>query len=210
MTLIEIMVTLAIVGLVLGITISQIGGSFDSKARQATREFSATIRYLYNKAASENLTMRVVFDFEKQSYWVEATGDRFLLENEEARAERAKKEKKPESKPEARTEAKSDGTSDVPVETAVQKAEAKFGAVDSHLLKPTQLPGGVFFKDIYTEHDSSPVTSGNAYVYIFPNGSVERAIVNFRNEDDSEKRAVELNPMTGDSRVYEEYKELKK
>lgn len=187
MTLIEIMVTLAIIGLVLGITISQIGSTFDSRARQATRELSSTIRYLYNKAASENLTMRLVFDFEKQSYWVEATADRFLLENEEAREARAKKEKKPES-----------------------KSEAKFGAVDSHLLKPFQLPGGVFFKDIHTEHDSGPVTGGNAYIYIFPNGSVERAIVNFRDEEDSEKRAVEINPMTGGSRVYEEYRELKK
>lgn len=204
MTLIEIMVTLAIVGLVLGVTISQIGGSFDSKARDASREFSAVIRYLYNKAASENLTMRVVFDFEKQSYWVEATADRFLLENEAERAERAKKEKKPESK------SGSDGNSDAPAETPIQKAEAKFGAVDSHLLKPIQLPGGVFLKDIYTEHDPGPVGAGTAYIYIFPNGSVERAIVNLRNEDDSEKRAIEINPMTGDSRVYEEYKELKK
>ncbi len=198
MTLIEIMVTLAIIGMVLGITISQIGGTFDSHARQATRELSATIRYLYNKAASENLTMRTVFDFEKQSYWVEATTDRFLLENEEARAARAKKEKKTEPKSNAKGE------------TPIQKAEAKFGAVDSHLLKPTQLPGGVFFKDIYTEHDAGPVSAGNATIYIFPNGSVERAIVNFRNEDDSERRAVEINPMTGDSRVYEEYRELKK
>lgn len=197
MTLIEIMVTLAIVGLVMGITVSQMGEGFDSKAQQATGEFSAIVRYLYNKAASENLTMRVVFDFEKQSYWVEATGDRFLLENEEARLARTNKEKKPEEKSDTE-------------ETPIQKAEASFGAVDSHLLKPTQLPGGVLLKDIYTEHDSGPVSGGNAYIYIFPNGSVERAIVNFRNEDDTEVRAVELNPMTGDSRFYEEYKELKK
>lgn len=206
MTLIEIMVTLAIVGLILGITISQIGDTFDSKARQATRELSATIRYLYNKAASESLTMRVVFDFEKQSYWVEATADRFLLESDEARLERAQKEKKPESASGETSGEKSDDAAEV----AIQKAEAKFGAVDSHLLKPTQLPGGVFYKDIYTEHDSGPVSGGTAYIYIFPSGFVERAIVNFRNEDDSEKRAVEINPMTGDSRVYEEYRELKK
>lgn len=202
MTLIEIMVTLAIVGMILGITISQIGDTFDSKARQATRELSATIRYLYNKAASESLTMRVVFDFEKQSYWVEATADRFLLESDEARLARAQKEKKPDSA--------SGEKSDDAAEVAIQKAEAKFGAVDSHLLKPTQLPGGVFYKDIYTEHDSGPVSGGTAYIYIFPSGFVERAIVNFRNEDDSEKRAVEINPMTGDSRVYEEHRELKK
>lgn len=199
MTLIEIMVTLAIVGLIMGVTISQIGGSFDSKAMQATDELSATIRYLYNKAASEGLTMRVVFDFEKQSYWVEATADRFLLESGD---ERDKKEKKTEAKPKEK--------SDDAAEVAVQKAEAAFGAVDSHLLKPYQLPGGVFFKDIFTEHDSGPVSSGTAYIYIFPSGFVERAIVNFRNEDDSEKRAVEINPMTGDSRVYEEYREFKK
>lgn len=205
MTLIEIMVTLAIVGMILGITISQIGETFDSKVNQATSELAATIRYLYNKAASENLTMRIVFDLEKQSYVVEATTDIYLLESEEAKLERLKKEKEATS-----SLSKGGKTADGKAKTPVAKAEAKFGGVDSHLLKPTQLPGGIFFKDIYTEHDSGPVDKGNATIYIFPSGYVERAIINFRNEEDSEKRALVINPMTGDSRVYEEYRELKK
>lgn len=204
MTLIEIMVTLAVVALVLGITISQLSDSFDTRARQATRELSATVRYLYNKSASENLTMRLVFDMEKNTYHVEATTDLYQLESEEEKQERLKREQK--SKPSSESTKAADGTT----ETPVQKAEAKFGAVDSHLLKPSQLPGGVFFKDIYTEHDNGPVTKDKAYIYIFPSGYVERAVVNFRNEDDSERRAVVVNPMTGATRVYEEYKELKK
>jgi prepilin-type N-terminal cleavage/methylation domain-containing protein len=208
MTLIEIMVTLAVVGLVLGITISQLGDTFDSRARQATRELSATIRYLYNKAASENLTMRLVFDFEKQSYNVEATADLYQLENEEDREERLKREQK--AKPKSETKAASSSKDATPEETPVQKAEAKFGAVDSHLLKPYQLPNGVFFKDIYTEHDNRPISKDKAYIYIFPSGYVERAIINLRNEDDSELRAIEVNPMTGATRIYEEYRELKK
>lgn len=209
MTLIEIMVTLAVVGLVLGITISQLGDTFDSRARQATRELSATIRYLYNKAASENLTMRLVFDMEKNAYHVEATADLFQLESEEDRLERVKREQK--AKPKSETKAATSSDKDAkPEETPVQRAEAKFGAVDSHLLKPYQLPNGVFFKDIYTEHDNGPVSKDKAYIYIFPSGYVERAIINLRNEDDSELRAIEVNPMTGATRVYEEYRELKK
>lgn len=207
MTLIEIMVTLAVVGLVLGITISQLGDTFDSRARQATREISATIRYLYNKAASENLTMRLVFDFEKQSYYVEATSDLYQLESEEDRLERLRRAEKAKPKTETKSEKSSE---EEKTETPVQKAEAKFGAVDSHLLKPYQLPGGVFFKDIFTEHDSGPVSKDKAYIYIFPSGYVERAIINLRNEDDSSLRAIEVNPMTGNSKIYEEYRELKK
>lgn len=200
MTLIEIMITLAIVAMVLGLVGSRVGGSFDSKAAQATQDLSAIIRYLYNKAASEGLTMRVVIDMgsEKQSYWVEATADRFLLESDEAREARL------------RNMEKSDGKSDSASKTSVQTAEDKFGPVDSHLLKPTELPDGVFFKDVYTDHDPGPVSAKKAYIHIFPDGSVERAVVNFRNEDDTQHRAVEINPMTGDSRFYEEYKELKK
>lgn len=209
MTLIEIMVTLAVVGLVLGITISQLGDTFDSRARQATRELSATIRYLYNKSASENLTMRLVFDLEKNAYHVEATADLFQLESEEERLERVKREQKAKPKTETKTTSSADADA-AQEETPVQRAEAKFGAVDSHLLKPYQLPSGVFFKDIYTEHDSGPVSKDKAYIYIFPSGYVERSIINLRNEDDSEKRAVEVNPMTGATRVYEDYKELKK
>ena len=209
MTLIEIMVTLAVVGLVLGITISQLGDTFDSRARQATRELSATIRYLYNKAASENLTMRLVFDMEKNAYHVEATADLFQLESEEDRLERVKREQKAKPKTETKAATSSDEET-ASEETPVQRAEAKFGAVDSHLLKPYQLPNGVFFKDIYTEHDSGPISKDKAYIYIFPSGYVERAIINLRNEDDSEQRAIEVNPMTGATRIYEEYRELKK
>jgi len=198
MTLIEIMVTLGVIALIMGITISQLGGTFDAHAREATERLASTIRYLYNKAASENLTMRLVFDFEKRTYNVEATADRFLIEKGDPRDKQKRKSEKS-------TEKAAEGEI-----TPIQKAEASFGAVDSYLLKPVELPGGVFIKDIYTEHDQGPVTSGTAYIYIFPSGYVEHAIINFRNEEDSEQRSLEINPMTGNSRRYDEYREPQK
>jgi prepilin-type N-terminal cleavage/methylation domain-containing protein len=201
MTLIEIMVTLAVVALILGVTVNRMSDSFDSRAFEATERLASTIRYLYNKSASENLTMRMVFDFEKRAYHVEATADQFLIDNPEAR-DRLSVESKP-----------SELSAEKPKEgevTPIQKAEAKFGEVDSYLLKPVELPGGVFLKDIFTEHDSGAVDQGKAYIYIFPSGYVEHAIINLRNEDDSARRALEINPMTGNSKAYDDYRTPKK
>lgn len=205
-TLIEILITLAIVVMIMGLAVSKMGDSFESQAYDAAKQLASTVRYLFNKAASENLTMRIEFDFEKRSYAVQATQDAYRLESEDARKERLQKKKDALSslpKPDKES-------ADAKVKAPEGDGESGFAAVDAYLLDPVTLPGRVLLKDIFTEHDNGPVSQGKASIYIFPNGYVERSIINFKNEDDTEHVAIEINPMTGAAKILDEYKELKK
>lgn len=205
-TLIEILITLAIVVMIMGLAVSKMGDSFESQAYDAAKQLASTVRFLFNKAASENLTMLIEFNFEKQSYVVKATADTYRLESEDAKKERQQKKKdalvalpQPDK-----------GSTESDAKAPASEGEAGFSAVDSYLLDPVTLPTRVLLKDVFTEHDNGPVSQGTASIYIFPNGYVERSIINFKNEDDTEHVAVEINPMTGAAKILDEYKELKK
>jgi prepilin-type N-terminal cleavage/methylation domain-containing protein len=78
-TLLEIVVSLAVIGLMLGIVVSRMDTMLEWDMKSASTKLASTIRYLYNKAATEGLYMRLVLDLEEQAYWVEATTDPFTF-----------------------------------------------------------------------------------------------------------------------------------
>lgn len=219
-TILEILVALAVAGLMLGIVTSQLRDWFSINVKSATRKLSSTIRYLHDKASTQNLYIRLVFDFEKNSYWVEATTERFLLTSKEIledEREEIKKEKEEEKKEvkeaPAATETAEAGEGETETEeiTYVKKYRTpEFGAVDEFLLKPVRLPEGVLIKDIYTSHDEGPVEGGKAFIHFFPNGYIEPAIINLMDEDDEVHISIEINPIVGDTYVREEYRSWEK
>ena len=90
----------------------------------------------------------------------------------------------------------------------IKAPEPNFGAVDSHLLRPTKLPDTVFFKDLHVEHRQYPVEGGKEFIYFFPNGYVERAIINLRDEEDEVNYSLATNPISGRVSIEPEYRSL--
>lgn len=219
-TLFELMIAIAVVGLISGIVVSQMNDWFDVNIKTATGKLSSTIRYLHDKATSQNIYIRLVLDVDKNAYWVEATTEQFLLSTKEAEAadrELIEKEKR-EAKPEEETVAPetTDGETADTTSTEFQAGSSavkkyrtpQFGAVDEFLLKPVQFPEGVFIKDVFTSHDNGPISGGQAYIHFFPNGFIEPAIINLRNEVDDVQYSIEINPIIGTTKLRSEYKTL--
>jgi len=200
-TLLEILVALAILGLMLGLVTTQMGDFFSANMKSATGKLSSTIRYLHDKASTQSLYIRLTFDFEKNGYWVEATTERFLLlspeeiekEKEEIEKEKEEKETPPE-----------EGA----VEYTRKYRNPEFGAVDEFLLRPVTFPNGVFLKDIYTSHDKGPVDAGKAFIHFFPNGTIEPAVINLRDEEDEVHFSIQINPIVGSTIILQEYTKL--
>ncbi|MDO8527620.1 MAG: prepilin-type N-terminal cleavage/methylation domain-containing protein [Deltaproteobacteria bacterium] len=188
-SLIEVMITMVIVGLVMGLAVGQLGRSLSWDLKAASRKLGSTIRYLYNKSATEGVTLRLVFDIDNSSYHVEGTSDRFTFAKEEKTPEDQKKEEDKEK-------------------GSIQPKVASFSPQESYLLKPVTLPKGVFFKNIHAEHQSDPVSSGTAYIYFFPRGYVERSIINLRDAKDEVHFALTVNPIAGTVKIEKEYREL--
>lgn len=216
-TLFELIVAITIVALLMGVVISRVDDLLDLEMKKTSNKLASTIRYLYNKSATEGIYMRLVFDMEAQSYWVEATSEPFILESAETM--KTKKEKEEEEKEKENKEAEEAAPAVEETEGAssaapkIPKLEIRkptFTQTESYLLKPTKLPNNVFFKDIMTEHHITPIEGGEAAIYFFPNGYVEHAIINLRDEDDEVFYSLETNPITGVVNIENEYRTLEK
>jgi len=182
-------------------------GTFSSKARELSWRMSSTIRYLYNSAITENKTIRLTLDFESNSYWAEATHEKFLLEKGEdkemSEKRRAEQEKESPKKDEGET-APEDKIS------YVEPMVATFGSVEAPFLETRNLPSGLYIKDVWTEHDEGPVGGGRAYVYFYPNGTSELAVINFKDEADEKHISIKINPFSGETNISSEYRSIEK
>lgn len=196
-TLIELLVTIAIVGLMLGLVVGQAGRSLSWDMKASARKLGSTIRYLYNKSAMEGVTLRLVFDIDAGTYWVEGTAERFGLTKEEENFFKNHKIEKKEEKKEEKKDSKD----------AIKTKEATFTPEESSLLKQVTLPKGVFFKDIYAEHQLDRLSSGKAYIYFFPRGYVERSVINLRNTKDDVHYSLTVNSLSGSVKIESTYKE---
>lgn len=216
-TLFELIVAIAVVGLMVGVVVSRVDDWFGVNIKRAANRISSTIRYIHDKATTQNLYVRMVFDFEKNSYWVEATSEQYLLTTKEVEEadklaeeeERQKEEKEKKVEGEVTAEAGGEdieGIADTEIQSVKKYRTPQFGAIDEFLLKPVSLPDGVFLKDVYTSHDKGPVSGGQAFIYFFPNGYVEPSIINLKDENDEINYSVEVNPIIGNTYLRDEYK----
>ncbi len=78
-TLVELLVVLAIIGLVLGLALPQLRELSGVELRSAARRLAGAARYASEQAAVRKSPHRIRFDFEQRAYRVEvAEGDRWL------------------------------------------------------------------------------------------------------------------------------------
>lgn len=196
-SLFELIVAIAIVGLMMGVVVSQMDKALDLDMKRSANRLGSTIRYLYNKAATEGLYIRLVFNIDERSYWVESTTDPTKISAEmEVAGEQGEEAKEGEA---------TEGGGEKP---KISYPKPRFGKVDSFLLKPTKLPERVFIKDIFVEHRPTGVQDGMVGIYFFPNGYVEHTVINLRNEEDDFFYHIETNPVSGAVSIGTEYKTM--
>jgi Tfp pilus assembly protein FimT len=71
-TLIELVVVLAIMGMTLVVMAPAVRSAFGVNERQAAQRMSAMLRYAYDEAVVRNAPMRVAYDLDNRRYWIEA------------------------------------------------------------------------------------------------------------------------------------------
>ncbi len=72
LTLIEVVVVLALVGVLLLAAVPSMRAVLDVDLKSASRELAGTLRYVYDEASVRNLVMRVAYDLDNRTWWVEA------------------------------------------------------------------------------------------------------------------------------------------
>lgn len=183
-TLIELLVAIGIVALMMGLSVGIIGGSFHQQAKNEVARLMGAIRYSYNEAASKNLYYRIVFDFEKQGYRVESREEPFLLSGRSEESNTKKSKKKDEES---------------------EETEEGFTAEEEGPVKSVKLDDSVRIKDVYVEHQEGLISEGEAYLYFFPRGQTEQAVINFSDEDEEHFYSLVVEPLTAKCRAKAEY-----
>lgn len=72
-TLIELLIVICLVAIITGLAVSNFGQISNTQLRTQTNKLAAALKYTFGRAVSHGLYMRMVFDFEQDAYWVEAS-----------------------------------------------------------------------------------------------------------------------------------------
>ncbi len=182
-TLIEILIVIFIIATMMGLALGLFGGGYRIHAKKEVTHLISSIQYTYNQAITQNLYYRLVFDFENQSYWIESSQNPFYVTTPEQDEEAAKK----------KSVFDEDETPD--------PHAPNFTLDDEGVVRKVNINQSVKLRDVYVAHQEVFVNEGFAYLYFFPKGLTESAIIRFTNDEDGEPYSIIVSSITGHCQV---------
>ncbi|GEJ55597.1 type II secretion system protein [Anaeromyxobacter diazotrophicus] len=188
-TLIELMIVIAVVGVLSAAAVPSIRAVTGASARGAAGELAGAARYLFDTAALRHQTCRLALDLDHASWWPECAPGRAAVPRAGDRAP-----------PPEDTAALDDR---FPDERDAEKrkllARSRFGEFKDRLSKKRSLPGSAGFAEVWSAHQRDPVSKGMAYVYFYPSGRAEPSRIAIADGDNV--YSVVTEAFTGRARV---------
>lgn len=217
-TLIEMMVVIAIIALMMGSAVMGFRSLAKSDLRAATAHLSGAVRFLFDRASTTGKHHRLVLDLNEGRYWAEVSDDKFYIPHEAETAQDQRKREEDESKRDEEDKLREDerqkrgtefigGQSFDPSKMEVgdfRPKRVRFAAFKETAIKPVTLKNAKLV-DVYTPRIAEPVTAGRAYIYFFPMGQTEPAIIHLSDKSGSAFYSIVVHPVTGRVRIYDEY-----
>jgi len=216
-TLIEILVVLAVIALIMGSAVRGFKSLAKSDLRTSSAKLSGAIRYLFDRASTTGKHHRLVLDLNDGRYWPEVSDDKFYVprDTETVTELRRREEKEAADDEEQRRKQErinNDMSSTVTPSGSsfdLSKLEmgdfrpkrARFASFKETALKSMAVKN-CKIRSVYTPRLTEPVTSGRAYIYFFPLGQTEPAIITLSDESGDTIYSLVVHPITGRVRVY--------
>ncbi len=204
MTLIEVLVALLIVSGLLLMVVPAVTARAGVRVKEEAGQLAGAIRYLYDYAALHGQTCRIVFTLQPGEGGI----DRYRFECTEGSP---KLTASPMEVRDGHVEIEDD--SDDAFDAAHATEEEKFqrqitaGPVwnefSSPVAEPQELPPDVSIRGFWTPRLSDVVTEGDAWLYFFPMGETQRALVWLTDGYDN-VYTLSVQPLTGRVRVHAE------
>ena len=184
-TLIELMIVVAVIGLIALAAAPALGTVTGANAREAAGRLAGGMRFLFDTAALRHETCRMALDPAGRAWWAEcAPGGAAMLSREGSPVEEEDLAKRfPDEKDE---------------QVRALLAKTTFGGFSDRLVERRELPGRATFGKLRVE-GAGDAAEGIAYVYFFPGGQAQRAYVPI--VDGSHVFTVVVEPFTGRARV---------
>lgn len=188
-TLLELTVVIAIVLLASVAVVAGVQSVRKASLSSAAATLSAAIRYLYDLAVLNSRPYRLVISLGQGKFRGEEVGEgcsSALLPSEEER----------------RYEVEKKGQREGQVSTKAPEEAPVLPRFKDNLLGERSLPKGIEFKGVMTSHQDEVTEEGEAEIYFFPSGYVEKALIYLRKGETI--YTVETIPLRGIGRIHTE------
>ncbi|MFO0566453.1 MAG: prepilin-type N-terminal cleavage/methylation domain-containing protein [Polyangiaceae bacterium] len=199
LTLVEVLIVVALIAVMSGGVIFGSGMLTSSRQRAAATLIASAVRMGMTRASSAGRPVRLVFDLDTQRVRLEETQG-VMLRQKEAKNTGGGAEASTEAEQRARAEA--DRIMEGPKAARPEFSPVKqFGFDGDDPGAGRELGSGVKFRQVQTEHDEEPRTAGRAYLYFWPGGGTERAVVQIGRDGDADGLSVVVSPLTGRAKI---------
>ena len=199
-TLVEVLIVVAIVGLLGGLMTLGAGATDSSRLKRSAVTLASAIRIAYAHASAISKPVRLVLDFEERSITLEeGSGELALMKGE--RTGGAAGATEAERKIIEESEAILKGPR--PPRPMFKPTKA-FGFNPDKGNTSKELERNIRFFQAETGHQDEAVNSGRVYLYFWPGGTTERAAVqlSIRGTDSpNEMITVLVSPLTGKAEI---------
>lgn len=210
---------LAVIALIMGSAVRGFRSLAKSDLRASSAKMSGAVRYLFDRASTTGKHHRLVIDLNEGRYWAEVSDDRFYIPHDAETADDSRRREDAEvqqdederRKEEERSNTRSSGSL-LSAESSYDPSKldvgdfrprhARFAAFKETALKPVTLKN-VKIRSVYTPRVVDPVTSGRAYLYFFPLGQTEPAIITLTDQSGEAAYSLVVHPITGRVRIYD-------
>ncbi len=202
-SIIEMMIVIVIMALAVGALTMGLGALGRSKLRSSCVKISAGAKFAYHRAITHGKTVRIVLDFEANTMGFEEAHGRVTLRD-------ADNTHWSEEDEDVDEDGADDpwGNAQANLESAIEASigRSPFGPITDEDGEPMERYQprpleGVMIARLFTPHEIEPREAGKGYIYFFPGGHTEHAVVQLENRD-QQVYSVEINALTGRAEIF--------
>jgi general secretion pathway protein H len=202
MTLIELLVVVAIIGIAMSGAVYGFRAIAKTELRASASKLAGAIRYCFDRSVTTGSYYRIVLDLDDNKYWAERSDDRMYLTRAKEEApgkgqafdEAADEAKKREEEKKYDDLLALQGGAAATVDPPPRPNRAKFQTFKDATVPQINL-NRAHLMDVLTPRQREPYSKGRAYLYFFPDGHTENAIV--RLSDGEAWYSLVVHPLTG-------------
>jgi general secretion pathway protein H len=208
LSLLELLVVVTVIAMLAGVAIMGSGALGSSRIRADAAMLTGAVRTATARANTTGRPARLAFDLDAHRIQLEESTGRMLRKKDEEESTGAGASPVTEAEQRAAKEAKGflDGPRAPPAMFAPVSDEMGFASDKGN--GGRALSSGVRFRSVQTDHDGEPRTEGRAYLYFWPGGGTERAVIQLEREGAETGLSVLVSALTGRSRVKSGYIDL--
>lgn len=196
-SLIEMLVVLAVLSLLTGGVVLGVRSLVKSELRSQSGKLAAAIRYSYDRAISTGAYFRLHFDLDQQTYRLERSEQRVLLETSEDSARNGRGRDKDKEDKKEEDEERRDTSLPPELLPPPSPRRPKFDEYKDTTL-PSVRMSRVHVLDILTPRQPEPYRAGHAYLHFFPDGHTERAVIHLGTDpNDDDQYTLVVHGLTG-------------